>query len=155
MQIIGRIDCSRRRLRRPADQTIVDDLTIQHALRRKNPMRSIAGADHPDMGIANDAPPVLVIEQENPGDREIAFATGEFAKGPAPVRGPMRQIEFGDDFVRPAQRGPVKKSSARTTRDPAGPTSVICASQVTATPGSSAAGSAWARLPPTVPRLRI
>jgi hypothetical protein len=31
----------------------------------------------------------------------------------------------------------------------------ISPSQVTATRGNSAAGSAWARLPPTVPRLRI
>ena len=43
----------------------------------------------------------------------------------------------------------------RTVRDPAGPQRVISPSQVTATPGNSAAGSAWARLPPTVPRLRI
>src|SRR5467141_2552406 len=49
---------------------------------------------------------------------------------------------------RSVDSGPVKKSPARTVRDPTGPKRVISPSQVTATPGNSAAGSAWARLPP-------
>jgi hypothetical protein len=51
--------------------------------------------------------------------------------------------------------GPLKKSAAAIARVPALPVTAISASQVTAMPGSSAAGSACARLPPTVPRLRI
>jgi hypothetical protein len=49
----------------------------------------------------------------------------------------------------------MKKSSAAITRTPAVPAATISASQATAIPGISAAGSAWATLPPTVPRLRI
>ncbi len=51
--------------------------------------------------------------------------------------------------------GPWKKSAAWITRAPALPTTAISASQVIAMPGISAAGSACAMLPPTVPRLRI
>ena len=43
--------------------------------------------------------------------------------------------------------GMIGPSPARTVRDPAVPKRVISPSQVTATPGNSAAGSAWARLP--------
>ena len=50
---------------------------------------------------------------------------------------------------------PRKKSVALITRAPDVPRTEISVSQVTAMPGISAAGSAWARLPPTVPRLRI
>ena len=50
---------------------------------------------------------------------------------------------------------PRKKSAALMTRWPPFPITVISASQVTAMPGISAAGSAWHTLPPTVPRLRI
>ena len=50
---------------------------------------------------------------------------------------------------------PRKKSSARIVREPVEPVTAISASQVTAMPGISAAGSACAMLPPTVPRLRI
>ncbi len=51
--------------------------------------------------------------------------------------------------------GPWKKFAASMTRAPALPTTAIFASQVTTMPGISAAGSACAMLPPTVPRLRI
>ena len=51
--------------------------------------------------------------------------------------------------------GPWKKSAAWITRAPDFPTTAISASQVIAMPGISAAGSACAMLPPTVPRLRI
>jgi hypothetical protein len=101
--------------------------------------------------------PVLVIKQEDAGEGEIALTPGIFSQGPAPAARPFRQVQLGDDLVRrrSVDSGPVKKSRARTVRDPAGPRRVISPSQVTAMPGNSAAGSAWARLPPTVPRLRI
>jgi len=96
--------------------------------------------------------PVLVIKQEDAGEGEIALTPGIFSQGPAPAARPFRQVQLGDDLVRrrSVDSGPVKKSRARTVRDPAGPRRVV-----TAMPGNSAAGSAWARLPPTVPRLRI
>ena len=50
--------------------------------------------------------------------------------------------------------GPVKKSRALTVRRPEGPAMSRVAFRQAATAGSSAAGSAWARLPHTVPRLR-
>ena len=49
---------------------------------------------------------------------------------------------------------PWKKSAALMVRAPALPTTANVASQVCAMPGISEAGSAWAQLPPTVPRLR-
>jgi len=120
-------------------------------------MRARAGADHSEMRIAQRSLPVLVIKQEDAGEGEIALTPGIFSQGPAPAARPFRQVQLGDDLVRrrSVDSGPVKKSRARTVRDPAGPRRVISPSQVTAMPGNSAAGSAWARLPPTVPRLRI
>jgi hypothetical protein len=50
---------------------------------------------------------------------------------------------------------PVKKSSAATLRTPPGPRRWRRAPSASITAGSSAAGSAWAMLPPMVPRLRI
>src|SRR5215211_1953706 len=47
------------------------------------------------------------------------------------------------------------RSPAATSRAPAGPRAVTSAPSATATQGSSAAGSAWARLPPMVPRVRV
>ena len=50
---------------------------------------------------------------------------------------------------------PVKKSAARTVRDRSRLRKVNTASSASITAGSSAAGSACARLPPSVPRVRI
>ena len=50
---------------------------------------------------------------------------------------------------------PSKKSDALSIRRPCGPMIVSSASQVIAIPGISAAGSACASEPPTVPRFRI
>ena len=49
---------------------------------------------------------------------------------------------------------PVTSSAAGTSRSPRGPVTSTTAPRQAATAGSSAAGSAWARLPQTVPRLR-
>jgi hypothetical protein len=50
---------------------------------------------------------------------------------------------------------PVKNSSAAICRSPSGPAIVMRAPSARQQAGSSEAGSAWARLPPSVPRLRI
>src|SRR5690606_28394074 len=50
---------------------------------------------------------------------------------------------------------PVKNSSAAIRRRPSGPATSRVAPRHSATAGSSADGSAWAREPHTVPRLRI
>jgi hypothetical protein len=109
------------------------------------------------MRVAQRPLPVLVIKQEDAGEGEITFTPGVFLEGPAPPACPFRQLLLGDDLVRLTKRRqrPGENSPARTRRDPAGPKRVISLSQVTVTPGNSAAGSAWARLPPTVTRLRI
>ena len=52
-------------------------------------------------------------------------------------------------------RKPWKKSSAATVRCSRGPTRTILASSSTASRHHSEVGSAWAMLPPKVPRLRI
>src|SRR6201997_3803199 len=52
-------------------------------------------------------------------------------------------------------RYPSKKAPAATVCCPAGPCTIISAPTARATAGSSAEGSAWAKLPHTVPRLRI
>ena len=49
----------------------------------------------------------------------------------------------------------MKKSVAQTVREPRPLRSVKTASSASITAGSSAAGSACARLPPSVPRVRI
>ncbi len=51
--------------------------------------------------------------------------------------------------------GAMKKSPAGSVRDPCCERSVRVASSATAAAGSSAAGSAWAMLPPIVPRVRM
>ena len=61
-------------------------------------------------------------------------------------------ISSGASAVVSAER---KKSLAAIVRAPALPVTAISASQATTMPGISAAGSACAMLPPTVPRLRI
>ena len=50
--------------------------------------------------------------------------------------------------------GPWKNPAAGMVRVPPGPAATSSASSARATAGSSAAGSAWARLPPTVPLFR-
>ncbi len=52
-------------------------------------------------------------------------------------------------------RAPTNSPSASTRRVPPGPATCTAPAHARSTAGSSAAGSAWARLPPRVPRLRI
>ena len=51
--------------------------------------------------------------------------------------------------------GPRMKEGSGSARAPAGPSIQTSAPSAASTTGQSAAGSAWARLPPMVPRLRI
>ena len=51
--------------------------------------------------------------------------------------------------------GPCRNSAAGMRRVPPGPVATSSAPSASATAGSSAAGSAWARLPPIVPLLRM
>ena len=89
--------------------------------------------------------------------REIAAPARKFLEAPAAAAGHAGRrtsvmISSGFSAVVSA---PWKKSAAWMTRAPDLPKTEISASQVEAMPGISAAGSACARLPPTVPRLRI
>jgi hypothetical protein len=56
------------------------------------------------MGVADPAGSILVIEQKNAGQGEIALAPGELAKSPAAIPRPVRQAQRRDDLVRSAQR---------------------------------------------------
>src|SRR3954471_22317770 len=100
MQVVRRIDflcpgrCS------PADQSFIQSVTVQQCLDLAQPVRSMACADYSDMGVAERAAVVLVVEQENAGEGEVALAPREFAEGPAPICGPVRQVQFHDDLVR-------------------------------------------------------
>jgi hypothetical protein len=67
----------------PAGSAFVDDVAVQQRLHPGQPMRARAGADHSDMRIAQRPLPVLVIEQEDAGEGEIAFTPGIFPEGPA------------------------------------------------------------------------
>ena len=90
MQIVWRIDFLGRGRCGPADQFLIQSATVQQRLDLTQPVWPIACADHPDMGVADRAAVVLVVEQENAGEREIALAPREFAEGPAPICGPAR-----------------------------------------------------------------
>ena len=57
--------------------------------------------------------------------------------------------------VRVVANGPRMKERSGSTRAPPGPSIHTSAPTAASTTGQSAAGSAWARLPPMVPRLRI
>jgi len=158
MKILRWVDRLRRGGGRLADQVFVDGAAVQQYLHFSQPLRPIACSDQTDMRIVHPAVPILVIKKGDAGDREITLPLGEFLKGPAPMLRPERQVQFGNNLVRLAHcrqwpreefAGTYGPSSCSTDEGDLG------IAQVTAIPGSSAAGSAWARLPPTVPRLRI
>ena len=58
----------------------------------------------PTWALRTRPPPILVIKQGDAGEREIALPLGEFLKGPAPIPGPERQVQLGNDLVRLAHR---------------------------------------------------
>ena len=71
--------------------------------------------------------------------------------GPAGTRTSISSSSSAIEVV----KWPTKNSSAATTRSPCDGRTTSSASVSTATAGSSADASAWAMLPPIVPRLRI
>lgn len=90
-------------------------------------------------------------------DREIAVPARQLFEAAAGSLGQARNAHAGEDLVGLERCGEdgLKKSPAEIARSPAGLVATIVASSATATQGSSETGSPWARLPPTVPRLRI
>src|SRR5260370_1342401 len=111
-----------------------------------------AGPAHAVLAAELGAGEAAVLAQEV-GQRPPRPAPSTGTREPAPHRG------IGRAARRPAGPGGVrnvetKKPADGTVRGRAGPATPSCASSATATAGSSAAGSAWAIDPPTVPRLR-
>jgi hypothetical protein len=82
--------------------------------------------------------------ERDAGQREVSAPQRKFLEGVTPARRPCRKVDLGDDLVgleRRRQRA-CKNFGPLMMRAPAVPTAVISAPQATATPGSSAAGSA-------------
>ena len=106
---------------------------------------------------ASVAPPPRAHVHGHPGQREVAVASRDLGEA-EPVPGRRRREAHLGDAARPGRPSvviaPTTSSRAGTSRVPRGPRSTTVASRQAATAGSSAAGSAWARLPQTVPRLR-
>ena len=102
-------------------------------------------------------PKVEVIESRNSSKSEVTATASKFLKAPPPRLRPGWKVDLRDQFVRRQHGGEwaEEQYAAGTNRLPDGPTSISSPSQATAMPGISAASSACARLPPTVPRLRI
>ncbi len=74
---------------------------------------------------------------------------------PLPAAGTgMRTSVRTSSGARAVVRRSLKKSSALMVRAPFGPVARSSAPRASTTAGQSAAGSAWARLPPIVPQLR-
>lgn len=65
MEVVGRIDRCRHERSRLADQLVTDRRTVQHRFDRGQPMRSVAGANHPDMRIADEVARILVIPKRD------------------------------------------------------------------------------------------
>src|SRR5262249_12765367 len=150
----------------------INGSSIEDAFHPREAQRPVGNADDADMGVADLAGLVLVVENRRRPPGEVAPAPRPILQAPAAARAPRRRANSSKPQRRPAgQAGrristmissgvsavvsaPWKKSAAWITCAPDFPTTAISASQVSAIPGISAAGSAWARLPPTVPRLR-
>src|SRR5213593_1418053 len=92
---------------------------------------------------------------EIPG-RAVDFDEGRSAVGPQPGKRTSVKISVGSSAV---ARYETKNCCGESTRGVVVPrpwrATMKMASSAAATAGSSAAGSAWARLPPMVPRFRI
>src|SRR5919199_468840 len=78
VHILRRVDQRRRRgLGRRGDRCGVDGAAVQHRFRFDETPRPVAGADDADMRVDRPALLVLVVEQRNAGEREIAAPPGE------------------------------------------------------------------------------
>ena len=104
------------------------------------------------------APPPLSGDHGGHADQgEVAVAAGHLLERPACARRTGRDPDLDDALVVVERRGEVRHEEvvgrdhalARVLR------TTISASVIAATAGSSADASAWAMLPPIVPRLRI
>ena len=106
------------------------------------------------------AAPAGLVERHQGGDAYlgvVAMAAGDLQEGPAGAGGRRRDGGLDQHLVR-LQRGGEQAGEEVGGGHPAlagGALRRKRARRATATAGSSAAGSAWARLPPSVPRLRI
>ncbi len=115
-------------------------------------------ADEAD-GAAPD--PVVVVELDadgGAGDREVAVAAGELLDGEAAPPAPDRERHADEELVGSDGRCSTGRRRSRAPRSCGGPrreATSMSASSASATAGYSAAGSAWAIDPPSVPRLRI
>ena len=89
---------------------------------------------------------------------EIAVAAGDLLER-APAARPLRGYADRDEDLIGLEGGGEETFEEVGRRNGAPPRARLCAttsaSSASATAGNSAAGSAWARLPPMVPRLRI
>ena len=86
MDVVLRLDRGGRPPRRPSPiDRVVDGVAVERGLGRGEPLRTVADADHADMGVRRLAA-VLVVEQRDAGQREIAAAAREFLEAPAPCR---------------------------------------------------------------------
>ena len=102
----------------------------------------------------------VVLQRNGCGDAdqgEIAVATGEFKPRLARPGAQGRQQDVREDFVRLEGGGQVADEEVLGSdlAPTLGPTTSDSAPRHTTTAGNSAAGSACARLPPSVPRERI
>ena len=105
--------------------------------------------------------PVVVVELDRDRrtrDREIAVAAGDLLDREAAPPAPYREPHRGEDLVGRQRRLPQSGEEVALPRSPRrarARRASIVASSASATAGYSAAGSACAIEPPTVPRLRI
>ena len=104
MNVLRRVDRSRRGSRRLTDQIVVDKLTVQNGFRLAQALRPIAGADDANMRVAHPSAIILVVKERDRGECEIALALREFLEGPTPIYGPEGQVQLCDDLVRLAHR---------------------------------------------------
>ena len=158
MDVVGRLDALRRRLLGARDRRLVDHVAVEHGLDSGSRSGRSATPITPTWALRRLAGRIGVVEHRGAGQGEIAAPPREFLKAEAPPLGPRRQAHLDDDLVRlerRRQRAEEEIGGADRRAFRPEPATEISASQVTAMPGISAAGSACARLPPTVPRLRI
>ena len=116
-----------------------------------------AEAEEPDPA-AGDVPVVVELHRHGgAGDGEVAVASGQLLDRAADAPLPDREPDADEHLVvgQLVVQVPVKNSDGGMVRRPVGDRTSSSASRASATAGYSAAGSAWAIEPPTVPRLRI
>src|SRR6478672_6751880 len=99
MQILRRVDCPRRGFRRLADQGFVYETAVQQRLYLNQPLRPIASANNPDMGVSHPAFLILIVKQSDACKAEITPTLSEFPEGPTSTTGPERQMQLGNNLI--------------------------------------------------------